>query len=288
MVGKAPLERSEYAEAIGGILGAANSHERLRKYLLANSNLPGPRANLGLANAFADAVGVLARSKPRDAWELCLSMCAVSAKEAPSNSRGEFLSLCGTVALGSLGVLAAKGPSPISSAQVLAELKRRSHDERWRTREAVAIAIQRMLAELGGSFADELTGWISDEDWLQMQAVVVGVAEPPLLKRDRSLAETALALHKSVISRAQKAEDRKSSEFKVLRQALGFTLSVVVAEIGGEGFEYMRELASTNDDDLTWVLKENLKKDRLKSSFPKEVAGLEDAIQKEGQAAVKD
>jgi hypothetical protein len=282
-------ERSGYSETIDEILLGNDKARRLKEYLLANSKLPGPRANLELANAFADALGTLAGRNPREAWEVCLDLCAVSAEEAPSNSKAEFLTLCGTVGLGSLGVVGASRKSPlVVSPPVLSELKRLSHDPRWRTREAVAIAIQRMLAHGGGAVSKELKGWISDEDWLQMRAVVVGVAEPPLLRRSSSLARTAFAIHKVVISKVQKAKDRKSSEFKVLRQALGFSLSVVVAEIGDEGFEYMHGLASSGDHDLTWVLEENLKKDRLRKDYPEHVIELGTAIQRDKREGTDD
>jgi hypothetical protein len=95
------------------------------------------------------------------------------------------------------------------------------------------------------------------------------------LKRDLSLAKTALSLHKDVIGRVQKAKDRTSDDSKVLRQALGFTLCVVVAEIGEEGFDFMRALSATGDGDLSWIARENLKKDRLKKNYPKQVKELE-------------
>jgi len=112
-----------------------------------------------------------------------------------------------------------------------------------------------------------------DEDWLAMRAVAAGVAEPPLLK-DRALAQTALKLHEKILAKFSGASDRKTAEFKTLRQALGFTLSVVVAAVGDEGIRYLQELASSKDPDVRWVVKENLKKDRLKRLYPKQVKAL--------------
>jgi hypothetical protein len=163
---------------------------------------------------------------------------------------------------------------PAEGPKALSELKLLSHDGRWRTREGVAMALQRILARSGVPFARGLEGWVSDEDWRQMRAVVAGVAEPPLLKRDPALARAALELHQRVISRLQGAKDRRSDPFKVLRQALGYSLSVVVAQLGPEGFEYMRALSRTDDEDVEWILKENLKKDRLKRSSPDDVTDL--------------
>ena len=48
-----------------------------------------------------------------------------------------------------------------------------------------------------------------------------------------------------------------------MRQALGYTLSVVTAAVPEEGFALMRECATWHDTDIAWVLRENLKKKRL-------------------------
>jgi len=47
----------------------------------------------------------------------------------------------------------------------------------------------------------------------------------------------------------------------VLRQALGFTVSVAVAASGD--FELLESMAASGDPDLRWVVRENLKKRRL-------------------------
>src|SRR6266567_7797353 len=89
-------------------------------YLKANSGLPGPRANLELVEAVGDEA---------DAdllWRL-------------SASSDDFLALCGTAGLGRLATT--------DSEAVLAWLKELAEDPRWRVREGVAIALQRMGRE---------------------------------------------------------------------------------------------------------------------------------------------
>jgi len=68
--------------------------------------------------------------------------------------------------------------------------------------------------------------------------------------------------------------ERKSDEFKTLRQALGYSLSVVICAIPQEGFEYMQQLIGSQDADIFWVIKENLKKNKLVRNFPNEVAAI--------------
>ena len=49
---------------------------------------------------------------------------------------------------------------------------------------------------------------------------------------------------------------------RVLRQALGFTVSVVVAATGD--FALLEDMAASGDPDLRWVVRENLKRHRLR------------------------
>ncbi len=54
----------------------------------------------------------------------------------------------------------------------------------------------------------------------------------------------------------------------------GYSLSVVVYSIPEEGFEYMHRLADSQDPDILWIMKQNLKKKRLTRNFLGEVASI--------------
>jgi hypothetical protein len=150
-------------------------------------------------------------------------------------------------------------------------LKLLASDQRWRTREGVAMAIQTMIEKQPQRTLKELENWIENDNWLVMRAVAAGVAEPPLLKNEQT-AKSAFELHKKIFTQIVAAQERKSSDFKTLKQGLGYSLSVVVCAVPKEGFEYMRQLAGTQDADILWIVKENLKKNRLLRNFPEEVA----------------
>jgi hypothetical protein len=238
--------------------------ENLMAFLTSNSNLPGPRGNLELADAFAEVVGGY-EGDCEKLWDLCMRLSRFSLVEAPVNNPHEFLVFCGARGIGALGV------SPRFFQEALSRLKELASDARWRTREGVAMALQSMIAEQPQETLKELSRWVEGEDWLVMRAVAAGVAEPALLK-DEATAYEAFELHKQILSRITAAGERKSREFKTLRQGLGYSLSVVVREVPKEGFEYMRQLVSQKDADVLWIVKENLKKNRLLKNFPEEVA----------------
>jgi hypothetical protein len=92
-------------------------------FLLKESRLPGPRANLELVSVVADE-GTEAQ------FEHFLTF---DAQRFPANTQGEFLAVCGAVGLGRL---LAQG-----DCSVLETLRKCSSDSRWRVREGVAIAL---------------------------------------------------------------------------------------------------------------------------------------------------
>jgi hypothetical protein len=255
---------------LAGVLAAALGGDAgpLRAFLTAHSHLPGPRGNLELAWQFADAVRGLATSDAADAaWHVAAGLASIGAAEAPTSDPGEFLAFCGTVASAAFAADSARRPA------VWEVIRRAAEDPRWRLREAAAQAIQRALPLDPHGTQAVLTGWARDGSWLRCRAVVAGLADPPLL-HDEALAAEALALHEVVLARFASAPDRHDPGYRVLRQGLGYTLSVVVAAAPDPGFALLRGLAEKNDRDLAWVLRSNLGKGRLARAHPAEVEAV--------------
>src|SRR3990170_5019517 len=146
---------------------------RLVEYLVTHSNLPGPRGNLELAQAFAEEAAVRTGPDQDKVWTFCLNLAGISPAHAPTNSPMEFLPFCGAVGL---GAVAAASPQRVDRA--LTELRRLADDSRWRMREAVAMALQELLRHHPQKTLARLKTWIADEHWLAMAAVAGGGAEP--------------------------------------------------------------------------------------------------------------
>jgi hypothetical protein len=89
-------------------------------YLKKNSGLPGPRANLELVQAVGE------EADADRLWRL-------------SASSDEFLALCGTAGLGKVALM--------EPDTVMTWLRELAADGRWRVREGVAIALQRIGRE---------------------------------------------------------------------------------------------------------------------------------------------
>jgi hypothetical protein len=248
------------------------SEQELVDYVVSNSNLPGPRANLELADAFPEALGKIAQKESQKCWALCMRMLDLTAEEAPVNTPEEFVPFCGAVGIGSIG-------STQSSFfdQAIVTLREFSKDSRWRMREAVRIGFQRLAKTRARDTLTTMEGWIAEGDWLEIRAIAATVAMPSLLGNEE-MAMWALNLHRKIFDLVLETQDRKSEQFKVMRKALGYTLSVVVSALPREGFEFMAQLLDSQDKDVKWILKENLKKKRLEKNFPSEVAEIKSLL----------
>ncbi len=236
---------------IAGSVGG--DHSALAAFLASHSNLPGPRANLELLGAYSNALREASQGRTERLWKLSLRL-----RESPD----EFVEMCGVRGIGAIG----RANPRAFAERALSELRLSATHRNWRVREAVAMALQDMI-ESEPETAEHLHAWVRGEDWLEMRAVAAGVSEPRLL-RDADVARSALRLHQAVFKRILSSGLPRSGEFRVLRQALAYSLSVVVAALPEEGFSCMEELIVKRDADVLWICRENLKKNRLASRYP--------------------
>ena len=137
---KKEIHQQELVPLFDSLFDGSGS-DALLDYLVAQSNLPGRRANLELAQAFADSIASWAPGKSKELWALCAQMTGVSAEEAPVNDPREFQPFCGAVGIGALGATRPEFREP--ALQTLHSL---ANDPRWRMREAVCFGLQRLLA----------------------------------------------------------------------------------------------------------------------------------------------
>jgi len=207
--------------------------KRWEPYLKKHSGLPGPRANLELVQAVGD------EADSDRLWRL-------------SASADEFLALCGAAGLGKVALM-----EPDTVMKWLREL---ASDPRWRVREGVAIALQRIGRESMPHLLAEMQVWAGEGPYVQ-RAAAAGLCEPDLL-RQSSNAVQVLAILDRITSSLAATTDRKKDEFKVLRQALGYCWSVAAAAAPDNAKPYFEKWMGSTDKDVAWVMKTNLGKAR--------------------------
>jgi len=212
-------------------------------FLLENSGLPGPRGNIELGLAAAD-VASPDRIRAWLAWD---------AGRAPTNSPGEFLAFCGVVGLGRLAVEGDEAALP--------QLLLCASDRRWRIREAVAMALQRIGRVDFDRLLGEMTVW-AEGGCLEQRAAAAALCEPVLLTTPERVAGVLVVLDSITASMAGR-DDRRSDDFRALRKGMGYCWSVAVAADPGAGKPAMERWLGSDDADVRWVMRENLGKKRM-------------------------
>jgi hypothetical protein len=230
----------------------------LEFYLRDQSRLPGARANIELAQDFSDLLTLCAPGRPERTREL-LNHLVRDEHKVVSNTPGEFVFFCGVLAYGFCAcAVAAWRP------EVFAMLGRYAQSPAWRVREATVLAWQKLLTASPDESLSALMNLLDQGDCLQMRACLAAISEPALL-HTTEFVEAALVVQRVAIEylRSLPAVERRRTDARILRQALGYTLSVVTAARPDDGFALMCEIATWNDPDINWILRENLKKRRL-------------------------
>src|SRR5205807_484986 len=203
-------------------------------YLKKHSGLPGPRTNLELLAA------VVEEADADRLWRL-------------SASADEYLATVGTAGLGRIALM--------EPETVMTWLRELASDPRWRVREGVAMALQRLGKESMPKLLAEMDVWAQDDAFVQ-RAVVAGLCEPALLKNNED-AVAVLAILDHITRSLAAATDRRKEGFRILRQALGYGWSVAAAAAPQNSKPYLEKWIRSQDKDVAWVMKANLGKSRI-------------------------
>jgi len=232
----------------------------LEYYLRAQSRLPGSRANLELVSDVSNLLAAIVSEQPDEVRKLLHYLVVDEEKKrVASNTPDEFIVLCGVVAFGACAAMRSAW-----RGEIFALLGDFASSSAWRVREGVAIAFQRLLPVVPEETIEYLMELATKGNCFQQRASIAAIAEPPLLHTP-AMIDAALTIQRLVLERlhAIPVTERKREDVRALRQALGYTVSVVVAATPERGFALMRECAEWGDADIHWVLRENLKKKRL-------------------------
>jgi hypothetical protein len=212
-------------------------------YLRSNSGIPGPRGNLELAQVVVDEGN-------KDLFERYVLF---TPEIAPENTQDVFLSFCGVMGLGRL---VAEG-----KIENIARLRKLASDPRWRIREGVAMALQRVGDKDIDLLLNEMEKWSKGKE-LEQRAAAAAICEPRLLK-DKNHSKQALSILDGITRSISKNKNRKSEGFIALRKGMGYCWSVAVVSNPEFGKKLMAKWISSTDKDIRWIMKENFKKNRL-------------------------
>ena len=123
------------------------------------------------------------------------------------------------------------------------------------------MALQRWGRSDMDALVSEMRAW-SEGTRLEQRAAAAALCEPALL-RDQDQCGAVLEILDHITRSIEGATDRRTEEFRVLRQALGYCWSVAASAAPGLGVPMLGEWMGTTDTDVRWVMRQNLKKERL-------------------------
>lgn len=268
--------RSDLETGLRAHLAEPTDIPALEKWLIAESRLPGPRANLELIYRTGELCRARLDLLPEfERW--------VASPTEPADP-AEFLACAACVALGSLWATA----DDQQRVRIEKSLRLAANDTRWRAREGAAMGLQ-VIGEydVTAMFSIVKRWRMADHTLLEQRAIVAALAHPPIL-RDPGVARLALDISEPITREiaALSPAARKTASAKVLVQGLSYALSVFVAALPEEGFAMLTRLTTVHDPLVDRVVAQNLEKKRLAKPFAPNVAQIAALLEANRTAAV--
>lgn len=249
-------------EAIGG------KPERLYGQLGVVSGLPGKRANLAIAQAFATECA----SRGKKADRLLFDMVALSLLEAPGATEREFLPLCAVLALGERGA-----SDPSLRKRVIQALHDSADDPRFRVREVVPVALARLGERMGEELVHFAASWM--DGFFQATAVLLALTDNAWLSTLDDPAPVIERLDEAYLL-AKKAP-RSAARWpgrKALVEALGIAPGAIAARFGVPIFDRLAAWSNTEMPELREAVETSLRSGKLTGRFAPEISRVRDAL----------
>lgn len=249
-------------------LGQAQNETELEEWLVSSSHLPGPRANLGLAERFANELEAIQLDD--EWWNRLLQWMKLSVEDAGDNEPRIFLPFCAIQALGAC--YAASDAS--RKEEIFTQIRGAMNDPRWRMREGAAMALQRIGEKDFNTLRSYIAKHLGQANMLERRAFIAALAHPPLLTEDDRI---VFALNISDRIMEDIHADRVSGtkeDFRVLSKGLEYAISVFAERLPQEGFALLAKFAATEDKRLHKIMKSNLGKARIAKKYPEEMSRI--------------
>ena len=212
------------------------------EYILTNSKLPGRRANLELLYEFKIHAS-------QESVSACLSLKDYDLINTPE----EFAMMCGVVGYCEL--------NRENVDDVFELLEEYAQSESWRVRESVAMGIQYMLILNEDKSLKAIKGWFNKTDF-HRRAMIAGLCTPRLQLIETISRETAFILEQ-LMKDVLAWQGKLSEEQKALRKALGYCWSIAIEANPSQLKPLFKKYYKYENKNIIWILKSNLKKNRL-------------------------
>ena len=229
----------------------------LTTYLSENSNLPGPRGNLTLAYKLAQLISGNWLNHT-DYLKRCITEWSTD---------DEYLRTCRNVALGF--VLASHSSEENWITPLLYE---DNYNPMWRPREAVTLGLEETLRKRPEYTLKLLDQW-NNGDLIVLRNTLMVLASPTILSEHASVREALRHYTEEAMKRIKQDADIKPEGYDILKNSLGFTISVA-AVADPETLTLMKQWVESREKTWLSILANNLKKKRLAKSYPEETSKM--------------
>ncbi|MDF2596457.1 MAG: hypothetical protein K0R69_2798, partial [Clostridia bacterium] len=243
-------EKCDKIQEIITLMNHPQDYEKIETILCEESNLPGPRGNLTFADQFANCFEK--QLVPREMLEELKEWAAIKEEDAPVNHPKEYLVFCGVLALGAHYSYTDEATRQL----IMVHIKAAMNDNRWRTREASAMALQRIAENNIAAVKDCIHGMYAQSNNLEKRTFIAALAHPPILGEPET-ARFSLEISDRILESilVLDKEARKKEDFRVLEKGLQYALSVFAAFLPEEGFELLKKYAEVKDVSINKIIK---------------------------------
>lgn len=224
-------------------IGKLRSEKDWIKFLKKESCLPGPRSNLELLAAVSIAGNE----------NLFNELISYDKGIEINNSPEGFLVMCGIAGIGRN--LTRK---KINEWETLRQFA--SHPG-WRIRESVAMGLQYFGSDDMDFLIEKMEEW-TNGNLCEKRAAIAALCEPGLLN-DNNTSKKVLNILYKVTQSIINYTNSKDEEFTILKKGLGYCWSVAIVSYPAEGKRMFDRILDINNKNISWIVKENLKKNRL-------------------------
>jgi hypothetical protein len=185
------------------------------------------------------------------------------------DSPDEFVLMCGIVGLGRelAETFDRRRHAP---AGLVRDLRTYANDRRWRVREAVVLALQRLGDVHIRPLLDIAESW-NDGNAYEQRAAVAALCEPRFVVDTANAERRILDLLDAATSAYKAADNQRDAPMEALRKTLSYGWSVAVAEAPSEGVSRFDRWVSVDDPGIRRIVRENLAKARLTRVVPSDV-----------------
>jgi len=129
-------------------------------------------------------------------------------------------------------------------------------------REAVAMALQIYSEDHMEELITEMENWARGNNY-EKRAAAAALCEPKLLSQKEQVSKV-LQILETITCSIMEIADRKGEGFIALKKSLAYCWSFAIVALPDEGKQRFEKLVAYDDKDIKWIMRENLKKDRLK------------------------